>query len=183
MWFRRIGIHADAARDALPAAPKLTLMGVSPMVVEASEDCNHHGAMAWDEVDGDLTASVVHSGDVNTFIVGTGQSIVYSVTNSAGLTGSITRAVHVVDTQDGCAGDPCAHGSCADRVLGYLCTCDEYWTGDKCDQWATGACVAGVVVSVCVCATGARSFRCDRVSCAHGARSQDHRAWRQPCDR
>ena len=51
------------------------LMGSSPMVVEAGQQCDHHGAMAMDEVDGDLTSRVVDSGMTNTFIVGTGQSI------------------------------------------------------------------------------------------------------------
>ena len=124
------------------------LMGSSPMVVEAGQPCDHHGAMAMDEVDGDLTSRVVDSGMTNTFIVGTGQSITYSVTNNVGMTSQVVRRVHVVDTIDGCADRPCfPHGTCTDAVESFICTCDRYYTGEQCETRQQGGC--WVVCVVC----------------------------------
>jgi hypothetical protein len=50
-----------------------------------------------DDVDGDLTASVVVSGAVNTLILGT-YTVTYSVKNSQQLTTSMVRHYHVVDS-------------------------------------------------------------------------------------
>ena len=122
------------------------LMGSSPMVVEAGQPCDHHGAMAMDEVDGDLTSRVVDSGMTNTFIVGTGQSITYSVTNNVGMTSQVVRRVHIVDTIDGCADRPCfPHGTCTDAVESFICTCDRYYTGEQCETRQQGGLYAWFV--------------------------------------
>lgn len=34
---------------------------------------------------------------------------------------------------DDCAGAPCKHGSCADGVKGYKCSCEQGWEGTNCD--------------------------------------------------
>lgn len=39
---------------------------------------------------------------------------------------------------DNCASQPCVHGECTSAVGEYWCTCDEGWTGDKCDQGKVG---------------------------------------------
>ena len=34
---------------------------------------------------------------------------------------------------DECACEPCVHGSCMDQVNGFICTCDEAYSGHTCD--------------------------------------------------
>ena len=98
------------------SSPIIMLMGSSPMAVEAGQLCDHHAATAMDEVDGALTFRVVDSGMTSTFIVGTGQSTAYFVTNNVGTTQVVRR---VVDTIDGCADRPCFPHS--DEVESFIC--------------------------------------------------------------
>ncbi|KAI8493292.1 hypothetical protein Bbelb_292960 [Branchiostoma belcheri] len=38
-----------------------------------------------------------------------------------------------------CASSPCVHGTCADGVASYTCSCENGWTGTNCDK-DTGSC-------------------------------------------
>ena len=78
------------------APPSISLVGASTVSVPLNDTYNEQGATAYDSTDGDLTSSIVITGTVNTSVLGT-YIKTYTVTNSAGLTSSITRTVLVVD--------------------------------------------------------------------------------------
>ncbi|MEI8204677.1 MAG: DUF5011 domain-containing protein [Bacteroidota bacterium] len=75
--------------------PVLTLTGLASVdVILNSSNYSDPGCQANDDVDGDLTASIVTSGTVNTNLAGT-YVITYTVSDKAGNTNSITRSVRV----------------------------------------------------------------------------------------
>ncbi len=79
-------------------APLITLNGANPMSVEAGSTFTDPGASASDTLDGDLSASVVVSGSVNTAALG-GYTLTYDVSDAAGNAAiAVTRMVNVVDT-------------------------------------------------------------------------------------
>ncbi|TCK67740.1 putative secreted protein (Por secretion system target) [Winogradskyella wandonensis] len=75
-------------------APVITLNGSASITLELQETYNELGATATDNVDGDLTSSIVTSGTVNTNIAGT-YTVTYSVSDAAGNAASATRTVTV----------------------------------------------------------------------------------------
>jgi len=78
-------------------APVITVTGSNPATAEAKATYTDPGASATDNVDGDLTASIVLTGSVNTNLIGT-YTLTYTATDSSGNTGTATRTVNVVDT-------------------------------------------------------------------------------------
>ena len=64
-------------------APVITLLGSTPIDVEAGTVYVDAGATAWDNLDGDLTGSIFTVNPVNTAIVGT-YTVTYNVTDSQG---------------------------------------------------------------------------------------------------
>ncbi|MDX9893357.1 MAG: DUF5011 domain-containing protein [Patescibacteria group bacterium] len=90
-----IWINRQPGADTI--APAVTLLGVNPMVLEVGATFVDPGATATDNIDGDLTSSIVVTGTVNTNAVGS-YSLTYSATDSSGNTGSAVRTVNVVDT-------------------------------------------------------------------------------------
>jgi proteasome assembly chaperone (PAC2) family protein len=72
-------------------APKITIIGNNPAIVELGAAYSDAGATA----DGGEEVSVTST--VNTFIVGT-YTVTYSATDASGNTGTVTRTVNVVDT-------------------------------------------------------------------------------------
>lgn len=78
--------------------PVITIIGSNPATVECKGVYNDDGATAFDDVDGDLTASIITTGlPVDTTYTGN-YPVVYSVTNSFGVTTEETRIVQVVDS-------------------------------------------------------------------------------------
>jgi len=78
--------------------PVITINGANPQVIELGTPYSELGATASDDIDGDLTSSIViDSSSVNTNAVGS-YIVTYSVADSAGNTASATRTVEVVDT-------------------------------------------------------------------------------------
>ena len=75
-------------------APVITLNGSANITLELQQAYNELGATATDNVDGDLTSSIVTSGSVNTNVAGT-YTITYSVSDAAGNSDSATRTVTV----------------------------------------------------------------------------------------
>ena len=75
-------------------APVITLNGSSSVTLELQQAYNELGATATDNIDGDLTSSIVTSGSVNTNVAGT-YTITYSVSDAAGNSDSTTRTVTV----------------------------------------------------------------------------------------
>ncbi|MBI2176006.1 DUF5011 domain-containing protein [Candidatus Woesearchaeota archaeon] len=95
------GNNASAQRtvEVVPdtVKPVITILGSSPATVEFGTAYSDAGATASDNVDGDLTASIVVTGTVNTSALGA-YSVNYTVTDSSGNTASAARIVNVVDT-------------------------------------------------------------------------------------
>ncbi|MCK5862054.1 MAG: DUF5011 domain-containing protein [Candidatus Hydrogenedentes bacterium] len=79
-------------KDTLP--PVVTLTGSSEVLVYCGETYTETGATAADVCDGDVTASLRISGNVNSFVTGT-YPITYAADDSAGNEGTTTRLVHV----------------------------------------------------------------------------------------
>ena len=75
-------------------APVVTLLGESSMNLAAGEAYIEPGATAADDIDGDVSASVVISGNVNTTVVGTYQ-VSYSAADRAGNIGTAVRNIQV----------------------------------------------------------------------------------------
>lgn len=85
--------------DADTTAPVITLNGTTPVSVTLGDTYTDAGATALDDVDGDLTSSIVTSGTVNTAQKGA-NTITYTVTDAAGNTATETRTVNVVNSAD-----------------------------------------------------------------------------------
>ena len=77
-------------------APIITLNGQAIATVNLNSTYTDAGATALDDVDGDLTSSIVTTGVVNTSIEGN-YIITYTVSDSAGNTATTTRQVVVED--------------------------------------------------------------------------------------
>lgn len=82
--------------------PEIDLINNPTITVIAGQPFVDPGAVAFDLEDGNITSWIVTSSDVNPFIPGT-YSISYEVTDSRGLTASVTRIVIVVPP--GCEND------------------------------------------------------------------------------
>ncbi len=78
--------------------PVITLVGSSPIDVEAGTVYLDAGATASDSFEGNLTAAIFAVNPVNTALVGT-YTITYTVSDSSGNTATpVTRIVNVIDT-------------------------------------------------------------------------------------
>lgn len=83
-----------------PTPPTITQIGSNPIILHlGGSPYVEQGATATDELDGDLSAFVTTSGSVDTTRAGT-YEVTYSVTNSAGLSASVTREVRVLAPQE-----------------------------------------------------------------------------------
>ncbi len=80
-------------------APIITLVGSTPVTVEAGSTYTDAGATATDTIDGTLTNSIVKTGlPVNTLVLGA-HTITYTVSDAAGnVATAVTRTVNVQDT-------------------------------------------------------------------------------------
>ncbi len=80
-------------------SPVITLSGSNPVIVEAGSVYTDSGATAQDNIDGDITSSIVTGGlPVNTKVLGA-HTVTYNVTdNSSNSAVQVTRTVNVVDT-------------------------------------------------------------------------------------
>ncbi len=85
---RTVNVNADTT------PPVITLNGASVIDLNVGDTYNELGATATDNVDGDLTSSIVITGSVNTAIAGT-YVLTYSVSDSAGNNASVNRTVNV----------------------------------------------------------------------------------------
>jgi len=77
------------------AAPVITLLGDNPITIEQGTAFTDPGATANDDIDGDLTANIVASGNVDTTITGTYVRR-YQVSDAAGNITIATRTVSVI---------------------------------------------------------------------------------------
>ncbi len=84
--------------------PTITLVGENPLSITVGNNFTDPGATAIDLEDGDLTSAIVATGTVDTNVVGS-YTRTYSVTDSGGLSASVTRTVNVVTGGGGTPGD------------------------------------------------------------------------------
>lgn len=83
-----------------PTPPAITQIGSNPIILHLEgSPYVEQGAQAFDEIDGDLSAFITTEGDVDTSRPGN-YEVTYSVTNSAGLSASVTREVRVLVPQE-----------------------------------------------------------------------------------
>lgn len=75
-------------------APVITLNGASTINLTVGDPYSELGATATDNIDGNLTSSIITSGTVNTATAGT-YTVTYSVSDAANNSASITRTVIV----------------------------------------------------------------------------------------
>ncbi|MCB0461683.1 MAG: DUF5011 domain-containing protein [Flavobacteriaceae bacterium] len=95
-------VNVAAVADTTP--PVITLIGASTINLTVGDTYNELGATATDNVDGDLTSSIVITGNVNTAVAGT-YSRFYNVSDAAGNAASqVTRTVNVSEPSSGCSG-------------------------------------------------------------------------------
>ena len=80
-------------------APIITLLGDSPTSITQYTTYIDAGATAIDNVDGDLTSSIVVTGNPNVNVIAT-YTITYSVSDLAGNTASVSRQVTVIEDID-----------------------------------------------------------------------------------
>lgn len=76
--------------------PVLTLNGNNPMTIRIGDTFTDPGATAMDDADGDLTASIQSTSNVDTSVVGI-YHVTYTVIDSEGFKTSVTRRVAVSD--------------------------------------------------------------------------------------
>jgi peptidoglycan hydrolase-like protein with peptidoglycan-binding domain len=74
--------------------PVITMLGITPVIVQEGSTYIDAGATATDSIDGNITSKIVTTNTVNTAIIGT-YTVTYNVTDSSGLS-----AVPVVRTVD-----------------------------------------------------------------------------------
>ena len=77
-------------------APVITLIGDASVSVFRNTNYVDAGAIATDNVDGDLTSSIVTTGSVDVTTIGI-YTITYSVSDAAGNSASVSREVSVID--------------------------------------------------------------------------------------
>ena len=75
--------------------PIITIKGTNPKKVYQNSVYNDMGATAYDEIDGDMSSSIVQTGSVDTSIIGT-YYITYTITDSSENATSSIRIVEVV---------------------------------------------------------------------------------------
>lgn len=87
---------APPANAAPPVPPVITHNGSNPIILHLGGSAYvEQGAKAYDDKDGDISKNVKVTSNVDTTKAGT-YFVIYSVTNSAGITSSITREVRVL---------------------------------------------------------------------------------------
>lgn len=78
--------------------PVITLTGDNPLTLNQGDTYTDPGFSATDDIDGDITDSVVVNGTVDTNTVGS-YTITYTVTDSANNSHEVSRVVNVVDSE------------------------------------------------------------------------------------
>ncbi|HED16874.1 MAG TPA: DUF5011 domain-containing protein, partial [Gammaproteobacteria bacterium] len=81
-------------------APVISLLGTSPVNVTVGTSYADAGATATDDVDGDITSSIVTVNPVNSAVIGT-YTVTYNVSDTAGnAAAQVTRTINVVALAD-----------------------------------------------------------------------------------
>ncbi|WP_202711036.1 immunoglobulin-like domain-containing protein, partial [Sporosalibacterium faouarense] len=92
-----ISIPVQSIMASASKTPMITLNGNNEITLEVGTSYAEEGAIALDDVDGDLSEDIVISGDIDTSVLGD-YTIYYEVSDMDGNTAEETRVIHVVDT-------------------------------------------------------------------------------------
>jgi len=94
------GNTSSKTRDVIVdgASPVITLTGANPLIIAASGTFTEPGFSVNDTVDGDLSLSVTTNSSVPNPLVEGSYSVIYTVTDTAGNTSSVTRDVIIDGT-------------------------------------------------------------------------------------
>ena len=95
-------------------APIITLLGDANVSIAQNSNYIDAGATATDNIDGELTASIVASGSVNIGVVGS-YIITFSVSDAAGNAASESRQVNVIIDEDNYKGKRMGNSWCHGR--------------------------------------------------------------------
>ena len=110
-----VACSSDDSSSNDSTAPIITLNGQAIATVNLNSTYTDAGATATDEVDGDLTSSIVTTGVVNTSIEGN-YIITYTVSDTSGNIATATRQVIVEDD-----------GNQIDPIIGMSSLSNEEW--------------------------------------------------------
>jgi PKD repeat protein len=120
--------------QAPPSAPQLSIIGSDPIILHLTSDTDYteQSAMAYCDIDGDISHLVQISGSVDRSRAGT-YTITYTVTNSIGLSDTATRQVRIISPTETMeprqtmnfngqlkAGSAIRHGSVAAEHAGWM---------------------------------------------------------------
>lgn len=95
---RTINVQADTT------PPVINLIGAATINLTTGDSYTDQGATATDNLDGDLTSSIVVVNSVNTSLAGS-YSVTYNVSDAAGNAATeVVRTVNVTDPSSGCSG-------------------------------------------------------------------------------
>lgn len=92
------GCLTDSTEDVDIVKPELTVLGKNPDTIAVGASFVDSGAIAIDNIDGDITSLIVSTGEVDTSKSGS-YSIVYTISDLAGNITSLSRVVIVLDAE------------------------------------------------------------------------------------
>jgi len=84
-------------QDSIP--PVITILGNNPIMHPVGTTYTDDGATAQDDVDGDVTSSIITTNNVIENVIGV-YTVDYQVTDMAGNTAMVSRTVNVIDTSN-----------------------------------------------------------------------------------
>ena len=86
-------------------APVITVIGENPVTIYKDSNYNDGGAIAQDDIDGNITANITVNNQVNKNVAGA-YLVTYNVSDSAGNQASSTRSVNVINRPTGGGSSP-----------------------------------------------------------------------------
>jgi hypothetical protein len=92
-----LSVIVDGTSNPDTLSPDITILGDNPANHQVGTTYTDAGATAWDNVEGDVTSSIIATSNVNANLIGT-YTVTYEVTDSAGNIAIATRTVNVVES-------------------------------------------------------------------------------------
>lgn len=112
------------------APPILTILGSNPATIAAGSIYNDAGATAYDDVDGDLTSSIITTSNINPNILGS-YTVTYSVSDSSDNKVVKTRTVKVTDQTAPSCSSSGGNSNWVNTNITLTGTCTDSYSGCK----------------------------------------------------